>query len=371
MLDSLLGGWQKWCMNHQCPFHLCMAFRHLDHPSLGSARQVGCPIQWWPELPLLLWRCVTEALSYLWYSFVFPVGSFNNLFLASSGLILYPLGMGAIRVREQSHHRVHARRYRYFLTSIFELYFPGKHSTSPTYRAGGTEFLCSALGKLPACRSVSSSSSLCSFFLPVVCICHQRAGSKSWFQRRQWEVYDVSSASTRFLLAESQDPTEQGLKLGSSASVKKWVIVISALWLLLCGKCNVPTDPILFLPPESTQKWGNCITLISMLHIPWVSAWLPRHGAQRDVFTFVIAFVVSLEVGLVFNICLYNGALIWRLLAAIVIHVINDVKILKIYLSEDFIQLMKRIKYIIICPCSFWPKKKSNVSIKPLLVRLL
>lgn len=49
-------------MNNQSPFHLCMAFRKRDHPSLDSARQVGCPIQWWPKLPLPLWRCVTEAL---------------------------------------------------------------------------------------------------------------------------------------------------------------------------------------------------------------------------------------------------------------------------------------------------------------------
>lgn len=186
MQQSLLGGWQKWHMNNQFPFHLCMAFRKLDHPSLDLARQVGCPIQWWPKLPLLLWMCVTEALSYPWYSFVFPAGSFNNLFLASSGLILYPQGIGAIGTRKQSHHHIHARWYRYFPTSssFFQSYFPGKHSTSPTCRAGGTEFLCSALHKLPVCRSVSSFFSLCSFFLPVVCICHQRAGSKSWFQRR-------------------------------------------------------------------------------------------------------------------------------------------------------------------------------------------
>lgn len=56
---------------------------------------------------------------------------------------------------------------------------------SATYRAGRTEFLCSALAKLPGHKSVFFS--LCSFFLPLVCIHHERAGSKSWFQRRQWK----------------------------------------------------------------------------------------------------------------------------------------------------------------------------------------
>lgn len=281
MQDSLLGGWQKWRMNNQSPFHLCMAFRKLDHPSLDLARQVGCPFQWWPKLPLLLWRCVPEALSYLWYSFVFPAGSFNNLFLASSGLILYPLGIGAIGTRKRSLASCSCKVVQIFSHFIFWVIFSWKAFNQPCLQGRGTEFLCLALGKLPVCRSVSSFFSLCSFFLPMVCICHQRAGSKSWFQRRQWEVYYVFSLRTRFSLTESQDPTEQGLKLGSSASTKKWVIIISALWPLTYGKCNVPTDQVLFLPPESTQKWRNHITLISMLHVPWVSAWLFRHGPQR------------------------------------------------------------------------------------------
>lgn len=74
---------------------------------------------------------------------------FYNLFLASSGAVLYLLGTGTVGTRKQNHHHLQARWCRYFPTSsyFFSCIFlesilqdispAGKHPTSPICRAAG------------------------------------------------------------------------------------------------------------------------------------------------------------------------------------------------------------------------------------------